>query len=138
MRLNSDNVLCDIVFIRYFHLVVNEVLHKDTHKIGRKAVKVETYHECLWKLSHGDQASVSDIPDKTSPEQVKRSTGNVASSIKGAEAQETGQKVGMKKPQVGQRVQVQIQGEQGGKASVDEILMCFYSLVIYIDMQVLS
>ncbi|XP_033632997.1 protein mono-ADP-ribosyltransferase PARP14-like isoform X3 [Asterias rubens] len=97
--------------------VVNEVLHKDTHKIGRKAVKVETYHECLWKLSHGDQASVSDIPDKTSPEQVKRSTGNVASSIKGAEAQETGQKVGMKKPQVGQRVQVQIQGEQGGKVA---------------------
>ncbi|XP_071793130.1 uncharacterized protein [Asterias amurensis] len=95
--------------------VVNEVLQKDTHKIGRKAVKVETYHECLWKMSRGDQASVSDIPDKTSPEQVKRSTGNVASSIKGVEAQETGQKVGTKKPQAGQRVQVQIQGEQGGK-----------------------
>ncbi|XP_071792696.1 uncharacterized protein [Asterias amurensis] len=95
--------------------VVNGVLRKD-HKIGGKAVKVETYHECLGKLSHGDQASVSDISDKTSPEQLKRGTGNVASSIEGAEAQETGQKVGTKKPQAGQRVQVPFQGEQGGKA----------------------
>ncbi|XP_071792697.1 uncharacterized protein [Asterias amurensis] len=95
--------------------VVNGVLRKD-HKIGGKAVKVETYHECLGKLSHGDQASVSDISDKASPEQLKRGTGNVASSIEGAEAQETGQKVGTKKPQAGQRVQVPFQGEQGGKA----------------------
>ena len=94
------------------------MLCKDTHRIGRKEVQVEIYRERLGKLSHGDQASVSDISGKTRPEKVKRGTGNVASSIKGAEAQETGQKVGTKKPQVGQRVQVQIQGEQGGKASV--------------------
>ncbi|XP_033633033.1 uncharacterized protein LOC117294641 [Asterias rubens] len=93
--------------------VVNGVLRKD-HKIGGKVVKAETYHECLGKLDHGDQASVSHTAGKTSPEQLKRGPGNVASSIEGAEAQETGQKVGTKKPH--QRVQVPFQGEQGGKA----------------------
>ena len=110
-------------------LVVNGVLRID-HKIGRKAVKVEKYHDCLGKLSHGDQASVSDISGKTRPEQVKRGPGNVASSIKGAEAQETGQrKVGMKKPQVGQRVQVPFQGEQGGKASVAYKVLTKYKCI---------
>ena len=94
---------------------MNGVLRKD-HKIGGKVVKAETYHECLGKLDHGDQASVSHTAGKTSPEQLKRGPGNVASSIEGAEAQETGQKVGTKKPH--QRVQVPFQGEQGGKASV--------------------
>ncbi|XP_071793808.1 protein mono-ADP-ribosyltransferase PARP14-like isoform X2 [Asterias amurensis] len=97
--------------------VVKEVLCKDTHRIGRKEVQVEIYRECLV-----NRAFVSDISDKTSPEQLKRGTGNVASSIKGAEAQETGQKEGTKKPQVGQRVQVQIQGEQGGKVVDTQML----------------
>ena len=105
-------------YINYYHPVVKEVLCKDTHRIGRKEVQVEIYRERLGKLSHGDQASVSDISGKTRPEKVKRGTGNVASSIKGAEAQETGQKVETKKPQVGRRVQVQFQGDNNIKPSI--------------------